>query len=228
MISTNLFSQDIIYCNDGRAMKTNVLKIDNDYIVYNYFTDNNKVNYKILKSAVIGIAYFNGLTRIYNNDSTGKLNHFLNGKLIPLEAEKQIIEKYHLPDTETRKINLGIDSNYARIQRYKEFERQGFLNLELENDKMKSAHLTPQGLKIAINGIQIDKVFGNEYIEVKVADLAFYKILEILERPDTNVVMVQLSLLRNNITRSGEIFELMDGEFTIYEYFVKIMGIGKL
>lgn len=221
LLSINLFSQDIIYCNDGRTMKTNVLKIESDYIGYNYFTDNNKVNYKIHKSEVIGIAYSSGLTRIFNNDSTGKLVHYLKGKLMPIEAKKQIIEKHHLPKIETRKINLGIDSNYVRIQRYKEFEAQSFMNLELENNRMKSAHLTPQGFKIAINGIQIDKAYGNPYIEVKVADLEFAKILEIVERPDTNVAMVQLNLLRKNITKSGEIFEIMNGEFTIYEYFVK-------
>ena len=224
ILPLKLYSQDIIYCIDGRVMKSIIKKIEGDNITYSYFTDKNNVPYEISKREITGIIYHDSLSVMYNNIYTEKLQDLLKGKLMPNEAEMQILKKHNVPGIETRKINLSLETNYSRILKYKKFEENDFLKLETQGDVIKKTHLTLEGEKLALNGIQIDKVYGNPYIEVKVGDLEFDKIVEIVERPDTNVAMVQLNLLRKNITKSGEIFEIKNGEFTIYEYFVKNNG----
>lgn len=228
ILPLKLYSQDIIYCIDGRVMKSIIKKIEGDNITYSYFTDKNNVPYKISKREITGIIYHDSISVMYNNLYTEKLKDLLKGKLMPNEAEMQIIKKHNVPGIETRKINLSLETNYSRILKYKKFEENNFLKLEMQGDVIKETHLTLEGEKLALNGIQIDKAYGNPYIEVKVGDLEFDKILEIVERPDTNVAMVQLNLLRKNITKSGEIFEIINGEFTIYEYFVKSNGDWKI
>lgn len=228
ILPLNLYSQDIIYCIDGRVMKSIIKKIEGDNITYSYFTDKNNVPYEISKREITGIIYHDSLSVMYNNIYTEKLKDLLKGKLMPNEAEMQIIKMHNVPGIETRKINLSLETNYSRILKYKKFEENNFLKIDIQGEVIKKTHLTLEGKKLALNGIQIDKAYGNEFIEVKVADLEFDKILEIVEKADTNVAMVRISFLRKNITKSGEIFELKNGEFIIYEYFAKNNGKWKI
>ena len=47
ILPLKLYSQDIIYCIDGRVMKSIIKKIEGDNITYSYFTDKNNVPYEI-------------------------------------------------------------------------------------------------------------------------------------------------------------------------------------
>ncbi len=219
-----LLAQDIIYCKDGRVMKTNILDANTDTILYSYYTDIQKHPYIIPKSEVIGLLYHSGLSKMYSDNSNSNLKDILFEKLMPTEGEKQILSKHQFPILETRKVNLGTENNIQRIQRYLEFENQNYLMTEMQNGSIIRSRLTQDGLNIAINGIQIDPEYGNEYIEVKVSDLLFDKVIEIMQRPDTNVASVQFSLIRHNVTKPGEIFELKSGVFSAYEYFKKVNG----
>lgn len=223
-----LLAQDIIYCKDGRVMKSNILNANTDTITYSYYTDKQEHVYEIPKNELIGLIYHSGFSKIYCDNSNLNLKDILAEKLMPFEAEKQILIKHQLPMLETRKVNLGMESNNSRIQRYLEFEKQNYLKTEMQNGSIIKSRLTQDGLNIAINGIQIDPEYGNEYIEVKVSDVFFDKVIEITERPDTNVASVQFTLIRHNVTKPGEIFELKSGVFSVYEYFKKENGEWKI
>jgi len=130
-------------------------------------------------------------------------------------AEAMIREKFHLPGTETRNLNLGFEAQYYSID-YDKLENEGLLVLtKMMGGNIDHSTLTEKAKEYAVGNVQ------NSQVQIKVAVLEFGEITGIVEQKGSNIAEVKYNLVRKNITPFGQAFKLNEGTISKEIIFTK-------
>jgi hypothetical protein len=163
---------------------------------------------------------FNSYNVKHNIISTGNIKPidnieskvYLNdGKLTRTEAEKIIKGKFNLPGNEVKDLNLGYENEGFTMQSYDKLANEGLIRCNHYLLVIESSELTDEGKKYAIGSTKHDNMNGNDFIQVKFADLDFGQITGIVEQDVLNAAEVKYTLVRKNITPFGRAFDINEG-----------------
>jgi hypothetical protein len=147
-----------------------------------------------------------------------------SGNLSRSTAEKQIREKLHIPGPELEKINLGLENEHFTVEIYTKLESEGLMlcnKFAFGVGNIHDSELTEKGKEYAVGSIQHDNLWGNDYIQVRIADLDFGEITGIVEHKGSNISEVKFTLVRKNITPFGKAFNLSKGYIASTATFTK-------
>lgn len=137
------------------------------------------------------------------------------------KAEELIKEKFNIPGNEVKDVNLGYENEVSTMQTYDKLANEGLMRCNHYLLVINSSELTDEGKKYVIGSTKHDNVNGNDFIQVKVADLDFGEITGIVEQKEFNTAEVNYTLIRKNLTPFSAAFNINEGTINKSATFTK-------